>query len=85
MATIITDMNAMKYRKVECPICKNTDAIKLEYEEKDDFGNNTLVYLCVRCDENFSLSEYDITYQEGSYDEDKWNELTYEMKLMIGI
>lgn len=29
MATIITDMNAMKYRKVECPICKNTDAIKL--------------------------------------------------------
>lgn len=85
MEQIIMDMDAMKYRKVECPNCGNTDFIELEGQEQDDFGNSVPVYCCRNCDDCFNLEEEDIKYEEGSYDEDKWEELTDEMKVMMGL
>ena len=85
MEKIIMDMDAMKYRKVECPTCGNTEFIEFEYREQDDFGNNIPVYYCRSCDDYFNLSEDDTIYEEGSYDEDKWEELTDEMKVMMGL
>ncbi|TAN67430.1 hypothetical protein WS9_008490 [Paraclostridium sordellii 8483] len=85
MGQIISDINAMKYREVECNNCENTKSIDVESYYEDDYGDTITVYYCRKCENYFELEKDETTYEEGSYHEDKWKELDDDMKVMIGI
>lgn len=83
MSQIIIDINAKKYREVECNNCGNTKSIDVENNYEDDYGDTVTVYYCRKCENCFELEEDETMYEEGSYYEDKWQELDDDMKEMI--
>ncbi|WP_058953066.1 hypothetical protein [Clostridium tyrobutyricum] len=83
MSQKIIDLNAMKYRDVCCPNCERCNYIEINNIIQDEYGEMVNEYICNKCDEIFTLNEEDTIYEEGAFDEERWHDLTEDMKFML--